>query len=86
MAGGITVVDDTAGGMTAVLVGGGFMAFSRFRPPGTVLGAQGIFAIVTPYGKYFPGPDSIPGTGIARAGFMADLKTVTAKVDVFTFG
>jgi hypothetical protein len=41
---------------------------SRFRPPGTVLGAQEIFNNVNPYGKYFLGPDNIPGVGIARAG------------------
>jgi hypothetical protein len=44
---------------------------SRFRPPGTVLGAQEIFTAVNslweiftavnPHGKYFLGPDNIPG-------------------------
>ena len=34
---------------------------SRFRPPGTVLGAQHMFTAVNPYGKYFRGPDNIPG-------------------------
>ena len=42
---------------------------SRFRPPGTVLGAQAIFSIVNPYRKYFLGPDNVAGgIGIARAG------------------
>jgi hypothetical protein len=34
---------------------------SRFRHPGTVLGAQEIFTTVNPYGNYFLGPDNIPG-------------------------
>jgi hypothetical protein len=42
------------------------IAPSRFRPPGTVAGAQEKFTMGIPYIKLFWG--NIPGVGIARAG------------------
>ena len=41
---------------------------SRFRLPGTVLGAQGIFTTINPYGKYFLDPDNVPNDGIPGTG------------------